>query len=148
MHGQPAAFGEQLRRYRMRAGLTQEGLAERAGLKATTISALERGARRLPYLDTRRRLAVALGLAALEQAAFIAAGLGARRVRATSPPAALPVLGNLPVQRTPLIGRQRAVGALRDLLRQDQARLITLTGVGGCGKTRLALRVAHDVADE
>jgi non-specific serine/threonine protein kinase len=52
---------------------------------------------------------------------------------------------NLPVQRTQLIGRERDVVAVRKAILGSEGNLVTLTGVGGCGKTRLALQVAHDL---
>jgi predicted ATPase/class 3 adenylate cyclase len=55
---------------------------------------------------------------------------------------------NLPIQVTPLIGRQAQVAAVSALLRRPDVRLITLTGVGGTGKTRLSLQVAAEVVDE
>jgi WD40 repeat protein/class 3 adenylate cyclase len=55
-------FAESLRRHRLAAGLTQEGLAERAGLSARGVQDLERGLRRSPHPDTARRLASALGI--------------------------------------------------------------------------------------
>jgi predicted ATPase/class 3 adenylate cyclase len=55
---------------------------------------------------------------------------------------------NLPAQATPLIGRRRELRELEDLLRQPGRRLITLTGPGGTGKTRLALQSAADALDE
>ena len=54
---------------------------------------------------------------------------------------------NLPAPLTPLIGREREVAALVGLLGQDEVRLLTLTGPGGVGKTRLALRVAAELED-
>jgi predicted ATPase/class 3 adenylate cyclase len=55
---------------------------------------------------------------------------------------------NLPTQPTPLIGRDQEVATLRDRLRQVDGRLLTLTGPGGVGKTRLALQVAADMLDD
>ena len=57
----------------MAAGLSQEALAERAGLSARAISDLERGARRAPYRETVRLLADALGLSDADRAALEAA---------------------------------------------------------------------------
>jgi len=52
------------------------------------------------------------------------------------------VIGNLPTPPTPLVGRRREVGELAGLVARQEARLATLTGAGGTGKTRLALEVA------
>src|SRR5690349_8402856 len=72
--GGPGAFGERLRRLRIAAGLTQEALAEQAGLSVRGVADLERGARRFPRADTMRRLADALGLSAHDRTLLVAAG--------------------------------------------------------------------------
>jgi predicted ATPase/class 3 adenylate cyclase len=55
---------------------------------------------------------------------------------------------NLPIQPTPLLGRDREVAALSALLRREDVRLVTLTGPGGTGKTRLALQVAAELVED
>src|SRR5206468_12142927 len=54
---------------------------------------------------------------------------------------------NLPVQPTPLVGRVREVGAVCELMHRDEVRLLTLTGPGGIGKTRLGLQVATELSE-
>ena len=55
---------------------------------------------------------------------------------------------NLPLQPTPFLGRDDQVGQVVDLLRRDDVRLLTITGPGGVGKTRLALQVAADLLED
>jgi predicted ATPase len=54
---------------------------------------------------------------------------------------------NMPIQRTVFIGREREVTNLRQLLNREDVRLVTLTGPGGIGKTRLALQVVTEMGD-
>jgi predicted ATPase/class 3 adenylate cyclase len=55
---------------------------------------------------------------------------------------------NLPVQPTPFIGREKEVAAATQLLRRPDVRLVTLSGPGGVGKTRLALQIAAELCDD
>jgi len=142
------ALGDQLRRLRIAAGLTQEELAERAGLSVRGLSDLERGVRHAPYRDTVERLAEALGLAETQRAAL----LKARRLERGAQPSLVPdrsraaakTAHELPVWLTSFVGRERDVDEVRQLVLQT--RLMTLGGPGGVGKTRLALQVAGQVA--
>jgi predicted ATPase/DNA-binding SARP family transcriptional activator/DNA-binding CsgD family transcriptional regulator len=107
------------------------------------------------YAACRRALAEELGVEPDAETAALAervrAGLIERAPDAApgTPPAPSParVPSNLPAPPTPLIGREREAAALADLLCQEDLRLVTLTGAGGCGKTRLALHVAADLRD-
>ena len=102
-----AAFADLLRQHRLAAGLTQEELAERAGLSARGISDLERGARRHPHRETVRLLADALGLSGAARATFAPAA-----PRSIGRPIPRPerVVAHLPVPLTPLIGRHQERG--------------------------------------
>jgi len=140
--GQDTPFGIHLRQLREAAGLTQEELAQKAGLTARGISDLERGARNRPYPHTVRSLAAALELPEDERAALFAAvpkrggTINEEEVDALAP--------TLPAPFTPLVGRERNLEEVKTLLAQPEVKLLTLTGTGGVGKTRLAIRAARD----
>jgi len=149
-----------LRHHRLAAGLTQEELAQRAGLSARGIQDLERGVRVTPQRQTVHLLAQALGLNAENAAALAAVSRSRPRsgtagstaaVRAPAAPAPAPGTGEgraaaLPRHLTSFVGRERELGEVTRLLASHP--LVTLTGTGGVGKTRLALRAAAGVSDE
>jgi transcriptional regulator with XRE-family HTH domain len=135
-----STFGERLRRLREAAGLTQEELASRAALTAKAVSALERGERRRPYPHTVRSLADALGLSE-EERALLAASVSDRSA-GEAPAAPEPAI---PVPHTPLLGREKELEEIRAFLRE--VRLLTLTGTGGVGKTRLAAQAAREARE-
>ena len=140
------SFGARLRRLREAAGLTQEELALRAGLSSDAVSRLERGQRKRPYPHTVRALADALDLSEGERDALIACAPKRSGMAFTAPSGREDSAHTLPVPPTLLIGRERNAAAVRLLLEGDETRLVTLTGPGGVGKTRLAVRVARDAA--
>jgi len=140
---QASGFGERLRRLRIVAGLTQEELAARAGVTAKGIAALERGRRRRPYPHTVRALATALGLSDDACADL----LGARSGSAAQPTTAVTPVPVMPVPPTPTIGRDLAMTEVLAHLGRDGGRLVTLTGPGGVGKTRLAMVVARQATE-
>ena len=143
-HGaRSASFGAHLKSLREAAGFTQEELATIAGLSVHAISALERGQRRRPHAETVRALATALDLSPDGRDDLL-------RTARANPAAsgieawAAPALPRLP---TPLVGRRRDLEAVNRWIADSAMRVMTLVGVGGVGKTRLALEVAHQVAN-
>ena len=111
-------------------------------MTAKAVGALERGERKRPYPHTVRSLADALDLDEEARSALLAS-VPKRTSEARAAPAMAPE-PELPVPRTPLLGRERELEEIEVFLRET--RLLTLTGTGGVGKTRLALEAARRVA--
>jgi predicted ATPase/DNA-binding CsgD family transcriptional regulator/DNA-binding XRE family transcriptional regulator len=146
------SVGYWLRRRRKALDLTQAELAFRAGCVLTTIKKIETGARQ-PSRQLLARLAAALTLSSAEHALLLeVAGVDAPP-RLPPPPGAEagphppvpPSTPPMPTPPGPLIGRVAEVAALHNRLIDPATRLITLTGPGGVGKTRLAVQLATDL---
>ena len=105
----PRSFGAQLKALRETAGYTQDELATIAGLSVHAVSALERGERRRPRLETVRALAAALDLSGATRDAFV------RSARAAADHAVVDDFSgdSLPLPLTALVGRDADVQTLR-----------------------------------
>jgi predicted ATPase len=143
------------------------GLPVRMGLHTGTPLLTEEGyvgtdvhrAARIAAAGHGRQVLVSAAAAALLDAAELR-DLGEHRLKDLSAPERIFQLGdgdfpplktlyrtNLPIPATPFLGREHEVGEVRELLARDDARLLTLTGAGGSGKTRLALHAAGELAE-
>lgn len=120
------SFGARLKALREAAGFTQEELAAIAGLSVHAVSALERGERRRPHVETVRALSAALDLASPIQDALLASA----RAPVHTTAAVELSRHSLPVPLTVLLGRESDVKTLRQWLADPAARLITLIGPG------------------
>ena len=139
-------FGVVLKRFRLAAGLTHEALAERASLGARTISDLERGVSRAPRADTLALLVAALDLSP-EQRLLLETAARHNPDTVEDTPTRSRHPSNLPLQLTSFFGREREAAVVGDLLQREDTRLVTLTGPGGVGKTRLSLHVAAQLGE-
>jgi predicted ATPase/DNA-binding XRE family transcriptional regulator len=140
-----SSFGDLLRTQRIASGLTQAELAARAGLSVRGLSDLERGVRTRPQRETVQRLLTALNVSPQERAALLRAARDlppAAAATRTVSAAAMPHRAPLPAGS--LVGRAAELARLRDWLMEPVPGIVTLTGPGGAGKTRLALAVAND----
>jgi tetratricopeptide (TPR) repeat protein/transcriptional regulator with XRE-family HTH domain len=142
---QPSPFGKVLRGQRRAAGLTQEALAERAGLGANTIRALEAGVNQAPRQETLdllvEALAVARHLSAADRAS-LASDFAAAIQTARMEEAPTPVSGATP----PLVGRRRELALIEQHLAGSGPPLLLLAGEPGIGKSRLLREAATRAA--
>jgi tetratricopeptide (TPR) repeat protein/transcriptional regulator with XRE-family HTH domain len=150
------SFAGLLRQLRAEAELTQEELAEAAGLSPRSVSDLERGITRTARLDTARLLAGALGLAGPVRVAFVAAARGqappatvlAARPGGVPGAFAAAAVRGLPRDIAAFTGRQAELGHLVGALARMAADggvvgIHAIDGMAGVGKTAFAVHTAH-----
>ncbi len=138
-----ASFGYWMRRQRKALDLTQQALADQVGYSLATLKKIEADERR-PSRELAERLADYLAIPADQRQRFLECARGFQPVDnlpLASEPASLPRRhSNLPRPLTSFIGREKEIRQIEHLVRTT--RLITITGPGGVGKTRLAIQVA------
>jgi transcriptional regulator with XRE-family HTH domain len=133
--------GRLLRHHRTRLRVTQQQLADRTRVSVRTIRSIEAGCRQQPRRETVRLVADGLGLTGRDRAEFeAAAGHTAttdelRHIYRSDPIGA-------PAPTDALVGRRAEIAVLAGSLAARSQRLMTVTGLAGVGKTRLALEVA------
>jgi len=149
----PVFFGEWVKKRRKALDLTQEELAQRAGCSVFALRKIESGERR-PSKQLAELLADSLEIPSEEKQTFVRVARGEtslERLHLPSLDSSLASLSNLqptsvsnriPLQPTPLLGRDSELAAMERLFNNSQCRLLTLTGMGGIGKTRLAIEFA------
>lgn len=146
----PVFFGEWVKKRRKALDLTQEELAQRAGCSVFALRKIESGERR-PSKQLADLLAESLEITLEEKQTFIKVARGEMILERLHLPsldssfASFPdhqpasVSNRIPLQSTPLVGRDSELAAMERLFNNPQCRLLTLTGMGGIGKTRLAI---------
>ena len=150
-------FAGLLRQLRARAGLTQEELAEAAGVSPRSVSDLERAIHRTAHKDTAVLLAGALGLAEPDRALFVAAARGYRPAAAElaaqqrAAPGAAAATRSLPRDSAAFTGRQAELAQLMGTLAAVAAGggvvgICAIDGMAGIGKTTFAVHAAHRLA--
>jgi predicted ATPase/transcriptional regulator with XRE-family HTH domain len=150
-------FGPWLRRCRRARDLTHAELAAAVGCSVSALRKVESDDLR-PSRTLAEALADALQIAAADRAAFVrfarampgdaSAQQPVAIVSQEHPAPAARVSSNLPLSLTALIGREQECAALGHLLRRSDTRLVTLSGPGGIGKTRLGLQVAAELIED
>lgn len=141
-------FGEWLLRQRNARKLTREEFAQRVGCSVSALRKIESGERR-PSTQIAELMANCLDVPLEQRSTFVQVARGqitAERLlpdlRSVATADVSSPKSNLPVFPTILIGRERELRQLSDLICDPQCRLLTLVGPGGMGKTRLAIETA------
>ncbi len=141
------SFGRWLQKRRKALDLTQEELAQCVGCSVSTIRKIEADARR-PSRQVAGLLAGCLDISPEERETFLKVARARLRTdRLGEASSARPTgfaspIVSLPAPLTPLVGRQHELAEINRVLANPECRLLTLTGLAGIGKTRLAIEAA------
>ncbi len=135
------SFGQWLRHRRRELDLTQEELAHQVGCAPITIRKIEAEAMR-PSKQLAGLLGEHLGVPASERGALVQFARGGEPLPSQAPEVPK---DNLPHPISSFIGREREIAEIQRML--SESRLVTLTGAGGCGKSRLAIEAAARIVD-
>jgi tetratricopeptide (TPR) repeat protein/transcriptional regulator with XRE-family HTH domain len=145
----PAGFADVVRRLRAAAGLTQEELAETAGVSPRTVSDLERGTVTTPHKDTVRLLADALRLGGRARVEFEAAARGHAATGRAGARGVAAATRTLPRDIASFTGRQHELAELADAASAGAGGVVSIHAIGGMagiGKTAFAVHAAHRLA--
>jgi tetratricopeptide (TPR) repeat protein/transcriptional regulator with XRE-family HTH domain len=156
----PVPFADLLRRLRVEAGLTQEGLAMAARLSTRSVSDLERGVNQRARPDTARMLADALKLTDRDRADFLAASRGSPAASQSQQRTGAPATADsvaaatrtLPRDVTSFTGRRAELRLLTEAIEDGDAGgvvgICAIGGMAGIGKTAFAVHAAHLLAPQ
>lgn len=148
-------FGQWVKQRRNALGLTQAELGDLAFCSAVMIKKIE-GNQRRPSVQVAKLLARYLKISPKDYVSFLSLArpdLTTEQIDEIIKTTYEPIhdhtdtkrINNLPVPMTPLIGRSHEVESICGLILDPRIRLVTLTGAGGMGKTRLSLQVASEI---
>lgn len=141
-----SSFGELLKFLRRRAGLSQSELSIAVGYSKSQISRLERNERAPDAAALTARFVEALGLEKEKEWTARLLELSTERETASEDSPSPTATHNLPNPLTSFVGRGKEIAEIKQLF--DSTRLLTLTGAGGSGKTRLALQACREMESE